>query len=112
MEGRRRGIETRHLDIINIYVISTTKVTTGMNSSPSLRQVKILSGAARDRATDKAAAQVQGASWTPSYLPAEDWSPLGTTSQETRMAEDRYTYNRAQAKSGYLDLSLNGARMG
>lgn len=33
--------------------IRTTKVTAGTNSSPSLRQVKILSGAARDRATER-----------------------------------------------------------
>lgn len=47
--------------------ISTTKVTTRKNSSPSLRQVKTLSGVAGDRAEYEAAAQVQDASWRPSY---------------------------------------------
>lgn len=59
--------QAKHKPNMVQQVISTTKVTTGRNSSRSLRQVKILSGAAGDRAADKAAAQAQGASWTPSY---------------------------------------------
>lgn len=59
--------QAKHTPSMVPQVINTTKVTTGTNSSPSLRQMKILSGAAGDRAEEKAAAQVKGASWRPSY---------------------------------------------
>lgn len=54
--------QAKHTPSMVPQVINTTKVTTGTNSSPSLRQMKILSGAAGDRAEEKAAAQVKGAS--------------------------------------------------
>lgn len=96
-------------------MISITKVTTETDSSPSPRRVKMLPGAAGDRTEGKAAAQVQGASLETRLPPAKDWSPLETTSQESRTAGDetghRYTHNRAQARSRYLDLSLDGAYM-
>lgn len=59
--------QAKHTPNMVPQVISITDVTTGKNSSPGLRQVKTLSGAAGDRAEYKAAAQVQDASWRPSY---------------------------------------------
>lgn len=59
--------QARHTPNMVPQVISTTKGTTGTDSSHSHRQVKIQSGAAGDRAEDTAAAQVQGASWRPRY---------------------------------------------
>lgn len=77
----------KHNPTVVPQAINTSRVMTETDSSHSPRQGRVQSGATRGRAGDKAAAKVQGASW--SYLQLRSGVLLGQPG--TRIGTDTHT---------------------